>query len=220
MIGTASLSGPSITAIFTPGRAGRSFHVICDGWSTTCWPTCCAVCCGPACCAGACEATSPKTPTKAAAPEIRLMLLSLEYQAHGNDDHVCPDSTPRKAPRQQMTGAAMCWQSNRLQGASDLRRLQDRLHGELTDLAAHLLPDPAREPVMEAGIDAGHCDFVRVGADVAVAPRDAGGGRTGHRDLWYVSAAQHCFDHRRNSSAADAVCARIFGVHRRVIDRQ
>src|SRR5215510_3826730 len=193
MIGTGLSSGPSMTAIFTPGSDGRSRHTSSEG-SSMIWPS--------ACWADACGPNSTHASARLAA--VSFMLLSSRScrssrrWGHGS-----------RGPFGDAASAVSCHGD----------RLHEILHDMPSDLAPHVLTDTGREPIVEAGIDACQRHFIGIGPNIAPAVGDARRGRARHRDFRNVRASQHGFDDRCHGGAADAVGARIFRVHRRVVDR-
>src|SRR5262245_30223947 len=71
---------------------------------------------------------------------------------------------------------------------------------------------------MEAGPDAGVRYLLIIGTDVGPAMGDARRSRAGHTDLGNRCRTQRSLDGRRNGAANDAMRARIFWMHRRVVD--
>ena len=98
-------------------------------------------------------------------------------------------------------------------------RLHRVLHDELTDLKSHIRAHTARKAVMEAGPDASVRYLICEGAKVAPTVDDSGCSRTGHRNLGYVGRAEHRLDDRDCGTTFNAMRARIFRVHRRVVHR-
>src|SRR3981081_32185 len=97
--------------------------------------------------------------------------------------------------------------------------LHDGVDDVATDLAAHILAYANREPVVEAGPNAGVRYLLIIGPNVGPAMGDARRGRAGHADFGNLGGTQRGLDGRCNGTADDAVRARIFGMHRRVVDR-
>ena len=69
--------------------------------------------------------------------------------------------------------------------------LHHALHNEFTDLLPHIRPDAGRKPEMESCPDAGVRNLVGKDTEVGPAVRDAGRGRTGHRNLGNVRGTKH-----------------------------
>src|SRR6266850_5504910 len=192
MIGTGLSSGPSMTAIFTPGSDGKSFHTSSEGSSMMCPSLCCANACGP-------NNAHARTRLVAASFILRPPDRSSEKPAAG----------PAAGSLSEAVSAVSC----------HVNRLHDILHHMPSDLATHILSDTGREPIVETGIDAGHRHFVGIGPNVAPAVGGAGRRRARHRDFRNIRTCQHRFNHRCEGRAADAVGTGIFRVHRRVVDR-
>src|SRR5215510_5333404 len=198
MIGTGLSSGPSMTAIFTPGSDGRSFHTSSEG-SSMIWPS--------ACWADACGANN--THASARLPAVSFILRPPDRSFR------CEQGAQRRGPRYLRSPLGDAGSA----GSCHVDRLHEILHDMASDLAPHVLTDAGREPIVEAGIDACHRHFIGIGPDIGPAVRDARRRRACHRDLRNVRASQHGFDHRCHGGAADAMGTRIFRMHRRVVDR-
>src|SRR5262249_50061870 len=72
---------------------------------------------------------------------------------------------------------------------------------------------------MKTGPDAGLRDLVVVVANVRPSMRGAGRRRAGHADFRDIRRAELGLDGGGDGAADDAMGARIFGMHRRVVDR-
>src|SRR5712664_4825468 len=72
---------------------------------------------------------------------------------------------------------------------------------------------------METGPDPGIRDLFGKGRHVGPAVGHAGSGRASRRDFGNVLGSERCIDDTRDATAEDAMRARIFRVHRRVVDR-
>jgi hypothetical protein len=93
------------------------------------------------------------------------------------------------------------------------------LHNVFADLKPHIRPDVGREAVMEAGPDTSICNLFGKGRHVGPTVGYAGCHRAGYRDLGDVLGSERRLDDTRDGTAQDAVRARVFRVHRRVVDR-
>src|SRR5260370_25415888 len=98
-------------------------------------------------------------------------------------------------------------------------RLHHVFHNVFTDLKPHIGPDTSREAIVEAGPDASIRNLFGKGRHVGPAVGHAGRGGARHRDLGDVHGSERRLDDRRDGAAEDAMCARIFRMHRRVVDR-
>src|SRR3981081_1195106 len=72
---------------------------------------------------------------------------------------------------------------------------------------------------MEAGPDAGVRNLIGKGRHVGPAVGHAGCRGAGHRNLGDICGSERRLDGTRDAAAEDAMRARIFRVHRRVVDR-
>src|SRR5215471_231324 len=92
-------------------------------------------------------------------------------------------------------------------------------HNVFTDLEARIRADAGREAVMEAGPDTSIRNLIGKGRHVGKAMGHAGCSSACYRDLRNVLSSERRLNDARDGATKDAVCARVFGVHRRVIDR-
>src|SRR2546430_1268731 len=116
-------------------------------------------------------------------------------------------------------GSPKCEPARSLSSCGRCDGLHDVFHDVFADLQPHLCPDAGRETVMETGPDAGTCNLFRERRHAVPTVRNAGRRRTGQRDFGDVGGSEHDLDNARYGATLDAMCARIFRVHRRRGDR-
>src|SRR5260370_35755258 len=88
-----------------------------------------------------------------------------------------------------------------------------------SDFVPHVLSDVDRKMVMEARPNTRFRDFIGQGPQIGPAVGYSRCGEAGHREFRHISRAEDSFPHVGDRARHDTVGARIFRMHRRVVDR-
>src|SRR5215831_19434075 len=129
-----------MTAIFTPGSEGRSFQVSSEGSSMMCAPACCAIDRAPS------NVHSPHARAKLVITCFIFLVLQCDWAFVVSAEY----STLRFTTASKSVAAAGPYMR---QQRSATLVFCNWLSAALSDLAAHVLTDARREPIVEAGIN-------------------------------------------------------------------